>query len=240
MEITGPDPAHIFLHFVGWGMVSFIVIRLLRHLLAVLLFKEKPRNYFMKIFPLAELIFWMIYLSWYVFLFYEADEIFVFVVLAVLLMLLFWISRFWVKDIIAGVIFRSSTRLKTGDYLHFNEIKGTIKNFGNMSLELETQDNQTVFIPYAKVVDAVNIKSERTGQSKGHTFTLDCPIIDELNAVVQQIKSIILSTPWVSVNRMPVINLLAQTEEIYSFEITVFPIDKSFAGKIEHLVREEI
>jgi len=161
------------------------------------------------------------------------------VVLAILLMLLFWISRFWMKDIIAGVFFRSSTRLKAEDQLHFGELKGTIKKFGSSSLELETQDNQTIFIPYAKLVDAVNIKSERTGQSKGYTFILDCPRKEEISALTQQIKSTILSTPWVSVNRMSVITLATQTEENYSFEITVFPIDKSFAGKIETLVTEK-
>ncbi|MFH1937176.1 MAG: mechanosensitive ion channel domain-containing protein, partial [Bacteroidota bacterium] len=202
MEITGPDPAHLFLRFIGWSVALFLFIRLLRFLLPVLFYKEKPRLFIFKVFPVAELLFWLIYLSWFVFLFSEAKEIYVFVVLAILLMVLFWISRFWIKDLIAGVIFRSSTRLKAGDMLHFGEITGTIKKFGNYSVELETQDNQTVFIPYGKLVDDVNIKSERTGQSKGYTFSLECSRKEELNAVMQQIRSTIFSTPWVSVTRM--------------------------------------
>jgi len=240
MEITGPDPAHLFLQFIGWGVAIFLVIRLFRYLLPILLLKEKFRNVIMKIFPVVELIFWLIYLSWFVFLLYEADEIFVFVVLAILLMLLFWISRFWVKDIIAGIIFRSSTYLKVDDHLHFGEFKGTIKKFNNTSLELETQDNHTIFIPYAKLVDEVNIKSDRTGQSKGYTFTLECRRPAELNVITNQIKSTILSTPWVSVNRMPVITLTTHSEESYLFEITVFLIDNAFAGKIETLVKEKL
>ncbi|NQV01065.1 MAG: mechanosensitive ion channel [Bacteroidia bacterium] len=239
MELTGPDPSHLFIRFIGWGAAIFLMIRFLMFLLPILLHKEKPRNILLKIFPVAELIFWLIYLSWFVILFSEADELYVFVVLAILLMVLFWISRFWVKDIIAGVIFRSSTRLKVEDQLHFGELKGTIKKFGNYSIELETQDNQTVFIPYGKLVDDVNIKSERTGQSKGYTFPLVCPRSEESNIVTQQIKSTILSTPWVSVTRMPVITLTAQTDENYTFEITFFPIDKSFVGKIETLVQEK-
>ncbi len=194
----------------------------------------------MKVFPVAELIFWLIFLSWFVIIFSEADELYAFVVLAVLLMVIFWISRFWIKDIIAGVVFRSSTRLKVEDQLHFGEIKGTIKKFNNYSLELETPDNKTVFIPYAKLVDAVNIKSDRTSQSIGYTFKLECPRPVELDIIISQIKSTILSSPWVSVNRMPVITLTAQSKESYTFEVTVFPIDQTFAGKIENLVKEQI
>ena len=239
MEITGPDPSHLFLRFIGWGVVLFLMIRLLRFLLPILLYKEKSRSILLKIFPVAELIFWLIYLSWFVFLFFEADELYVFVVLAILLMVLFWISRFWVKDLIAGVIFRSSTRLKVGDLLHFEELKGTIKKFGNYSVELETQDNQTVFIPYGKLVDAVNIKSERTGQSSGHTFTLETDKSADLSEITGLLKATILATPWVSAARMPVINLVSQTDDAYHFEITVYPIDKTFVGKIEKLVKEK-
>ncbi|TSA28061.1 MAG: hypothetical protein D4R67_04645 [Bacteroidetes bacterium] len=240
MELTGPDPAHLFFRFIGWGMVFFLFIRLLRFVLPILLYKEKPKSYIIKVFPVAELLFWIIFLSWFVFLFSEAYEIYVFVVLAILLMILFWISRFWVKDLIAGVIFRSSSRLKVGDQLQFGELKGTIKRFGSYSVELETQDNQTVFIPYGKLVDDVNIKSERTGQSKGHTFTLVCSGKEELDEVIRQIRTTVLSTPWVSVNRMPVITLTGQKEESYTFEITVFLIDKSFIGKLEQTVREQL
>jgi hypothetical protein len=238
MELTGPDPAHLFLRFVGWGMALFLVIRLIRFLLPIPLYKEKLRHKSIKVFPVVELIFWLIFLSWFVIIFSKTNELYAFVVLAILLMVLFWISRFWVKDVIAGVIFRSTTRLKVGDQLHVGEIKGIIKTFNNYSLEMETLDNQTIFIPYAKLADAVNIKSDRTGQSKGYTFTLDCLGPVELNEITDQIKSTILATPWVSVNRMPVITLTSHSEESYLFEITVFPIDNTFAGKIESLVKE--
>ena len=239
MEIPGPDPAHLFIRFIGWGAAIFLLLRLLRFLLPLLLSRKKSGKILFRMFPVAELAVWLIFLSWFIFLFSEADEIYVYIVLAILLMMLFWISRYWVKDLIAGVIFRSSARLKPGDILHFEDLKGTIRKFGNYSVELETQDNQVIFIPYSKLIDAVNVKSEPTGQSQGYTFTLVCDHIEDQSELMQQIKAIILTSPWVSVNRMPVINLESQADDTYHFEITVFPIDKSFAGKIEKLVKEK-
>ncbi len=239
MEIPGPDPAHLFIRFIGWGVAIFLLLRLLRFLLPLSLYRDKPRKILTRLFPIVELVVWVIFLSWFIFLFSEADEIYVYVVLAILLMILFWISRYWVKDLIAGVIFRSSARLKAGDILHFEDLKGTIKKFGNFSVELETQDNQVIFIPYGKLADAVNIKSEPTGQSQGYTFVLVCKLAQDPTVLIQQIKTTILSSPWVSVNRMPLITLLQQSESMSEFEITVFPIDKSFAGKIENLVSEK-
>jgi len=239
MEITGADPAHLFIRFIGWSVALFLMIRLFRFLLPLIFYKEKPRKYIFKLFPVAELIIWMIFLSWFTFLFSEANEIYVYIVLAILLMLLFWISRYWVKDLIAGVVFRSSTRLKVGDLLHVEGLKGKIRRFGNYSVELETQDSQMIFIPYNKLVDAVNITSEPTGQSQGYTFILVCSRKEDQSETMQQIKTTILATPWVSVNRMPVINLVKQSDTSWEFEITIFPINKSFAGKIENLVSEK-
>ncbi len=239
MEITGPDPAYLFLRLIGWGMAIFLVIRLLRFLFPLVFYKERPRKYIIRFFPVVELIIWLIFLSWFIFLFSEADEIYVYVVLAILLMLLFWISRYWVKDLIAGVVFRSSTRLKIGDLLHVEGLKGAIRKFGNYSVELETQDSQIIYIPYSKLVDAVNIKSEPTGQSQGYTFILVCDRKKDQPETMQQIKTTILATPWVSVNRMPVISLVKQSDTTWEFEITVFPINKSFVGKIENLVTEK-
>ncbi len=239
MEITGPDPAYLFLRLIGWGVAIFLVIRMFRLLIPLIFYKENPRKYILKFFPVVELIIWLIFLSWFTFLFSEADKIYVYVLLALLLMLLFWISRYWLKDLIAGVVFRSSTRLKVGDLLHVERLKGAIRKFGNYSVELETQDSQIIFIPYSKLVDAVNIISEPTGRSQGYTFILVCDRKEDQTKIMQQIKTTILATPWVSVNRMPVINLVIQSDTSWEFEITVFPINKSFVGKIETLVTEK-
>ena len=239
MEITGPDPALLFIRFIGWGGAIFLLLRLLRFLLPLLLYRYKPKKILIRIFPVFELVVWVVFLAWFIFLFSEADELFVYVVLAILLMVLFWISRYWVKDLIAGVIFRASSRLKAGDILRFEDLKGTVTNFGSFSLELETQDNQAIFIPYSKLIDAVNIKSEPTGKSQGYTFVLTCARTDDPTTLMQEVKTAIISTPWVSVNKMPQVRLLTQTDSDIEFEVTVFPVDPSFTGKIESQVTEK-
>lgn len=240
MEQPGPDPIMLLLRFIGWGLLIFLVFRLLRFAFPYILVREKLRKQVMKYFPVVELITWMLYLSWFVFRFYEAEEIFVVVTLALLLVLLFWISRYWIRDLVAGVIFRSSTRLKSGDNLQFDEMEGTIRKFGSYSVELETRDNQLVYIPYSKLVDTIHIKSERTGHSQGYTFELECSSRKEIPQLIRSIRTIILATPWVSVTRMPVIHLKEQKEGNYRFDITVFPTEKSLAAKIEQRVKERI
>jgi len=239
MEITGPDPAHLFIRFIGWGVAIFLLLRLLRFLLPPLLHKEKPRRVLSRFFPVAELVVWLIFFSWFAILFSKTEEIYAYVVLAILFLMLFWIFRYWVKELIAGVVFRSSSHLKVGDILHFEDLKGTIRKFGNYSVDLETQDNQVIFIPYSKLADAVNIISEPTGLSQGYTFTLVCEKVEEQAELMHKIKATILASPWVSANRTPTIRLANQDSTSLEFEITVYPIDKSFTGKIENLVTEK-
>lgn len=239
MEIIDSDWSNIFIRFIIWGILLFLFFRLIQYVLSLIFFKKKIKRQIRRILLIAEISGWLLFLSWFTFLFSEAKQLFVFVVLSVLLMLIFWISRYWIKHLIAGVIFRSSTRFAEGDILHFGEITGTIKKFRNYTIELETHYGQTIFVPYSKIVDSENIKSESKAQTSGHTFEFETDKSHGLSETMQQIKTSILALPWISVHKMPVINLIGQTETTYVYEVTVYAIDKSYTGKIEKQIRSK-
>jgi small conductance mechanosensitive channel len=201
--------------------------------------KEKNSRLIQTYFPLVELISWVIFLVLYLFLFFSIRSVFAYVLVGFIFFLLYFVMMFGVKDLIAGVFFKSRNKFQIGDILEFENQKGIIKSLGHGSIELETGDGQTQFIPYAKIIFSITKKSETTGQSSGYSFLLETTSEKDTLEITNDIKKAIISLPWSSVQRMPLINLKEQTGKTSIFEITVYPVDSSFSGKIEKYVVEK-
>jgi small conductance mechanosensitive channel len=213
--------------------------RLLKFGLSVLFKSKKNSHLVQTYFPLVELISWLIFLVLYLFLFFSIRSAFAYVLVGFIFFLLYFVMMFGMKDLIAGVFFKSRNKFRIGDILEFENQKGIIKSLGHSSIELETGDGQTQFIPYTKIIFSITKKSETTGQSSGYNFLLETTSDKDTQETTNEIKTAIISLPWSSVQRMPLINLKKQTDKTSIFEITVYPVDSSFSGKIEKYVVEK-
>lgn len=229
----------LFFGFIIWGLLIYFVFRLLDFGLNNYLQKSKYFQTLRKGLPIAEVLFWLLYLGWSLQKFYEAKSIFVLIVIGILAILMFWLSKYWMKDLIAGTIFRATKRLKEGDTLQVEEQKGVIKKFRKTSILIETHDGQTIILPYSSIVGKTNIKSEGTEKSYGVSFELQTPRQEDIEKDAVQIKSFIISLPWSSVQKQPIINPIKETPDYCFYEIIVFPIDKSYFSRIERTVKDK-
>ncbi len=236
MDITNTIGSQYFGRFILFAVLMLVFFRLLKFGLSVMFKKKKNSRLTQTYFPLVELVSWLIFLVLYLFLFFSIRSAFAYVLVGVVFFLLYFVMQFGVKDMMAGVFFKSRNKFQIGDILEFENQKGVIKNLGQSSIEIETGDGQTQFIPYTKIIFSITKKSETTGQSSGYSFLLETANDKDVVEITEQIKTAIISLPWSSVQRMPLINLKEQSRETSIFEITVYPVDSSFSGKIEKYV----
>jgi hypothetical protein len=82
-------------------------------------------------------------------------------------------------------------------------------------------------------------KNEIIDQKSGYTFEIETKSTVNIEEIKSDIQKSILSLPWSSVNKLPVISLFDQATEKYIFKITVFAIDKSFVAKIEDHIKKQ-
>lgn len=188
---------------------------------------------------IVELVSWIVFLSGFVWSLNAADNIFTYIILVIIFILLFWLSQFWIKDTIAGLIFRSSSRFTEGDIIQSEDYRGIIRRFRNHTLEIESRDGKTMFIPYSKLLKTTQIQSQSKDKQSGYAFRLVCSAGIESTELKKQIKKFIITLPWTSTLKKPIVTLINETDEVKEYEVTVYPIDKSHAGKIEGFVKEE-
>lgn len=228
-----------FIRFIIFGILIFSLFRILRYFLPYLIKSKRSELRMKQVLPLSETIVWLLFMSVYIVRFYAQQNIYAIIILFVLLIIIFWISRFMIKDMIAGLIFRISGKLKEDDIIKTDEISGTIKKFRFDCLEIESKEGQLVFIPYSQIAGNAIYKNESAGQSSAYVFHLICSDKNDIEKLSVEIKNYILSLPWSSITNKPQVNLAEHTNAQYKLEIGCYPVDKAYAKKIEKWVLEK-
>lgn len=239
MNTPTPNWQPVFFDFLVSALFILLLFRFIRYVLPLLLAKKKKVIKVSRYLPVAETIAWLLFFSWYTFKFAEIMSIYAFVVIAVLFILVFWISRFFLKDLIAGLFFRTSGRFKEGEVISLENYKGFIRRFGLQSLEIESQEGQIIFLPYSKLLESNTIKNESEEQSAAYSFTFDIKAGLSREETVNEIRTFLISMPWSSVQKIPHVVLKEGSGDHYSVEVTAFPIEKEHGKRIEHLCIRE-
>jgi len=239
MEIVQTEWSRLFARFILWGIILFVLFSFTRLVLPYILRKNKKTDQIKRNLHLAELIIWIFFFSWFLFVFAEIKSLFSIVLFGIILGLAYLLFRFWVTDIVAGLIFRNSNKINRGDGLRVGDIEGKIVNLGFRNIEIEKKDGTTVYVPYRKVTSAIFSKTESATQSSGYTFELKTSLDSDIDHVTEKIKTYIVALPWSSIQKSPVISLKGQSDNSIVFSITVYSIDRSFFSKIENQVRNK-
>lgn len=239
MNIPYPNWQAVFFDFLVGGVIILSIFRVIQFILPVFLTRSRRYRSILKSFPIIETVVWVLYLSWYTFRFAEIRSVYAFVVIALLLVLFFWISRFFIKELVAGIIFKASGKFREGEVIIHGSIKGSIKRFGLQSIEVESQDGQIIYIPYSTLADSPAIKHESTEKSAAFTFSLTVKAELPREDTATNIRHYLLSLPWSSSQKAPLAVVREQVEDQYQVEVTAYPIEKAFGKKIEQICRQK-
>ncbi len=239
MDIQITTWQNIFFSFLLVGILLLVLFRLLRYILPVFFKDHKQLRQIIKVMPLIETAGWLLFFSWYTFRFAEIKSLYALVIIGILLVLVFWITRYLTRDLIAGMIFRVSGRFNEGDIIIHDNRKGIIKKFRFDTLEVESTDGQIIYIPFGELQSGITIKGESTDQTAAYSFLLECRKKNTPEETITNIRNYLISLPWSSVQKMPLVVIREQSEALYLIDVTVYPVEKPFAKKIETLTIEK-
>lgn len=229
----------IFINFILIGIILLLLFRVIRYSLPLFARENKQRDYISRQLPVIETILWFLFLSWFTFRFAQKLELYALIVAGFLFILIFWFARFFLRELIAGIIFKSGDRYKKGDFITTSEHSGRIYRFGIDSLEVENAKGQIVFIPYSKLVgDAIHMRSEGADKASGHSFRLTVIGEKNLAQLEQEIQLFALTLPWININKTAQISLICQDANQIELNITIYLIDRNFAIEAEKSFQE--
>jgi len=200
-------------------------------------FREQKR--YLKLLYYSEIIGGILVLAMFTGYLYQRSTITALVLLMILILSVFFIGVFFVKDYVAGLIVKASANYAVNDIIITNEIEGKIFKFGQRSLIILSKDGNKVFIPYSKLTGKTkSIKSVSEIQNN-YTFSLHISNVTDIDKTISSIEKHLITLPWVNNSIMPEIKITNKIDNNYTLSISIVSYDNSYYVKIETSVLEK-
>lgn len=157
-----------------------------------------------------------------------------------ILIALGWSARHALSDWANGVALRSEGTLRIGTRIGVGSGRGRIRQLGLRSAEVEAEDGRLLRLPFTTLAKAnIEIRPEEVS-ARSHTFTIRLAGTRDASEVAERIASAALLSPWSSAEPAPTVRLVEADERSARFEVTVYPVDPTFASNVESSVRENV
>ena len=186
-------------------LILLLILRLLKYIFPLLPRKERTREWIKKNFVYTESIIWMIYIAIIIPYLHKTNIIFEIIAVSIILIAIILIGYYFGRDFFAGIVFKCAYKIKEGDFIQYKDTVGKVKKLGMQNIEMESDDNRLIFIPYTSAKRGILSKIFNNEQSLTCTFsfTINSPTVSK--ETISSIKTYLLSHPSVSTQYEPII-----------------------------------
>jgi small-conductance mechanosensitive channel len=217
----------------------FLLLRLIRRYLPILPKKEKNRALLRKQTQIIEIAVWVLFICFVIPELTQRNVVFLLLVIFLLIGFIVFYHAYYVKDYVAGVVFRMGHHIDIDDVVTFAGIIGRVKKFNNQNIEIETNSGEIYYIPYSQIKKGIISKLSNTEQSYMFTFTLRMNVADcDVNKVAE-IKQYLLTFPSVSTAKPPIVKYAKLEKGVVSLEVSFISLDDERNDIIVESVRNK-
>lgn len=189
-----------------------LAVKQLQHLYSGLKFADK-------IVIAVEFLLWLGYTFWAVYYLFRDKFYYHYLVYALILIVIVFMSWYLLRDIFAGMIFRIKHTLRNGSYIEAGDYSGQIKSQRLTCLEIITSDKRLLRVPYMKLVNGVI--SETAGRGPVEEQVIHVKIDESVGRGNAEtfIRTALLNTPWSNLNEEPSIKYQREDKTGYFYDI---------------------
>lgn len=221
-----------------WAVVLFAVVRVAPVVFQGLVVSPTRREALGRYGPLAELAAWVTYLAlagvWLWTRDGDSDSLRAIVLLVGVLGVM-TLAGGWrtFRDYLSGVVLRSEGSWRVGDRVRVGEVEGVVLRLGYRTVELQRQDGDIVFVPYANLSSDLLVRRHAEGDVVRHTFTVPCP--DHLGSaqLVHRVREAALMHHWSSPGHDPGVQVAPDG----SLRVTIHALSEERVPQVEAAVR---
>lgn len=231
---------NLLFSFLLYGLILFAIFKLLPFVLKLIKPKKKIHHYLTWLIPIVELGFWIFFLSWYSFLFATEGQLFGFLITGLLAFIVFLLSWYYLRDVIAGIVIHAQRKLKVGDILQSTTVAGQIVRFSVTDIQLITKDDAIYYVPYSWLLkNGVFQKVESQSLSSSTNIVLTIKSSINQNELEQSMRKFCLALPWVDFTRPLKVNVLHTSHDEIQVELRLHLFNSQTKGRVEEALLAE-
>ena len=225
--------------FVITGFVLFFLFRLLFRITKALTYKPAIKKGSMALLPLLELVLWVGYAFWGVYIFF-GDHLYYDLIIGVMVVLLLVVIAWFVfRDFLAGVLLKAEKALEPGQMIRTPVVEGRIKRLGSRSLELVNQAGEVVRLPYARLSSEVFILPPESEESLPHRVEVPLPGDHSPEEIQKEILKSLHAMPWI-IAPAPEVKIIKGTGGRHLVQTTFYTHIGSQAAIVEERIRRVV
>lgn len=228
--------------FIFTALFILVFFRLFKFLLQFMRLSKSHSEMVRKYLPLSELVVWTLFLIWAIQYLFNRGFLLTLVPLLVFIIIILYLARFGLRDIMAGIVFKTANDLNLQDHIDVAGISGKVSAIKQSTLEIEDASGRIVSIPYSKITGSVLLRQYPSQSLLSYNFILQVPLTqmpDGPTAFIEKLRVSILTLPWASQKKEPKIHSIRENTEDVHFNITIFSLDESYFAMTEkHLENE--
>lgn len=227
------------IQFIFFAILLFLFLRLAGWFIRIIPVSKFYHKTIMKVFPLFEMGVWLLF-TYYATRNLFKEQYYVEVILFVIfLIIVFFVSWFFLRDFMAGVFLKSENLLESGIKIKVANYEGHINKVGYRSIEIRTDDNSLVKIPFSKITGHIITFPDSEAESfYKHAFELQLPKKKPYPDYIEYLRFLLLNSPWVMTSKDPEIEMVSSTDEAYTFKIEFFALNEEQAYKSEDMLKK--
>jgi len=227
-----------------FSTIEFIVFILLIYLFLRVLTKitgyVKPFRKFhltiKKILPIIDLASLVIIMFWITYRIFSNSFALPYITTALAIIFLSLLGWFWGRDFVAGIILKSENYFEKNKKIRLSNKSGRIIKTTLRYLEFETDEGESVRVPYSKISGDYFSKLSPDEKYESHSITLYVNDAADKSTLRDSIRKNIYNSPWYLAGKEPVIEIDSSAEGSYKINLNIYTINSSHAD----LIRQEL
>lgn len=140
------------------------------------------------------------------------------------------------RDYLSGVVLRSEGSWRVGDRVRVGDVEGVVLRLGYRTVELQRQDGDVVFVPYARLSGDLLVRRHAEGDVVRHTFVVSCPNDLGPAYVVPRVREAALLHHWSSPGHDPGVQVAPDG----SLRVTIHALSEARVPQVEAAVRSAV
>ncbi|MBU1008830.1 MAG: mechanosensitive ion channel [Bacteroidetes bacterium] len=180
-----------------------------------------------------ELVIWLVYVFWATAYLFAGKFYYNYLVIGLIFVLVGLISWYLLRDLIAGVIFKTRHNLKPGANIIAGAYAGMLKSQHTTYITIRAENGMLLRVPYSKLNQEVIAEIAQNNAGESHKVQLQLENGMDKNQGELFIRQAILNLPWSSLKEEPSIRWIGLSGEYHVFEVMLYSVDKNRMKHIE-------
>ncbi len=223
--------------FAVTGILLLLLFRMLNRISKALIKKKLYRSGTMSLLPLVELISWVAYAFWGIYVVFYGHIYYDFIVGIMATLIIFGLAWFVFRDFLAGVLVKIEQAIDVGKLIKTPFAEGRIIRMGTLSLEIANEAGETIKIPYSRLSKESIMIPPDDEDSLPYQFQIGLHKDQSPIKIREMVLAELIAMPWI-ISPTPVVNVLKTKQGGWELQVRYHTYLRNQTVTVEKKIRE--